>query len=103
VIDGVGNVPISPLRVVFPVLVILPPASTAKELAVPRGTGAVAAWALVGIATRRPSPATDAIPKRRFRECSKFGGNFMLRSFVGPSSGNSHRIVTVAGMSLYPY
>jgi hypothetical protein len=49
VIDGVGNVPISPPGVLFAMLVMPPPARTTKESAVPSGTGAVAAWALAGI------------------------------------------------------
>jgi hypothetical protein len=53
--------------VVFPVLVMPAPASTTKLLAVPSGTGAVAAWALPGIATSRARAATDATPKRARR------------------------------------
>ena len=83
VIDGVGNVPISPLSVVFPVLVIPAPARTTKLPAVPSGTGAVAAWALVGIATSSPSAATDATPKRARGVFGSYLGSFIFDPFDG--------------------
>src|SRR5665648_1106750 len=80
-IAGVGNVPILPLRVVFPVLVIPAPASTTKLLAVPSGTGAVAAWALPGIANSRPRAAIDAMPKRARPRFDLYGDSFIFDPF----------------------
>src|SRR5688572_27988817 len=59
--DGVGNVPMSPLIVVAPVLVMPEPASTAKLSAVPRGTPDAAALAgSVAVSSAAPRRATQA-------------------------------------------
>src|SRR5450830_551284 len=74
VIVVVGNVPMSPLSVVGPVLVTPAPARTTKLSAVPRPTD-VAAWALLATATSSASPAIGAAARRMRRErCLEFMG-----------------------------
>src|SRR5665213_993235 len=67
-----GESPMSPLIVVGPVLVMALPANTAKDDAVPRLTGAVAAdavWAPKAAKVRNAIPVTKKVPKesRRLR------------------------------------
>jgi hypothetical protein len=62
---GVGYVPISPPRVVGPVLVIPAPARTAKGSAVPSPTAVASAPAVPAGKTRMPTEKTEivAIPE----------------------------------------
>ena len=82
VMDVVGNVPMSPVIVVGPVLVMPWPARTAKLSAVPRPTAVGAATALDPSAKSNPTMArASALLPAATRECARLVvGIFMIGS-----------------------
>jgi hypothetical protein len=97
VIDVVGNVPMSPLRVVGPVLVIPAPAKTAKLPVVPSRTGVAAASAPVANATT-PNVASSNNPnagvaaEREPVAPSRYLDSFIFGPFLSLSFITNHDV-----------
>src|SRR5450759_4761964 len=79
-----GEIPMSPVIVVVPVLVMVWPARTTKGSALPSGIGVAAAWALPGSATSSPRAATEATLTLMRRALSTYRDSLMsIHSLVG--------------------